>query len=77
MNTEDILKRLRSIPDAKLANVAADEIERLQKENARLSAFLYPIGALINSQPTPIPNEGITGVTEEEVREFLKEIGRG
>jgi predicted ATP-dependent protease len=53
-----------------------DEIERLQKENTRLSAFLYPIGALINSQPTPIPTEGISGVTEEEVKEFLKEFGR-
>jgi predicted nuclease with TOPRIM domain len=31
--TDDILKRLRSIPTAKLANVAADEIERLQVEN--------------------------------------------
>jgi hypothetical protein len=53
-----------------------DEIERLEKENARLSAFLYPIGALINSQPTPIPTEGISGVTEEKVKEFLKEFSR-
>jgi len=66
----------RSQQAADLIEAQQAEIERLQKENARLSAFLFPIGALINSQPTPIPTEGISGITEEEVKEFLKEFGR-
>lgn len=58
LNPSDIVTRLRKgdplcrdghIYDS-WANEAADEIEHLRAEVARLSSFLHPIGMVINGQ---------------------------
>ena len=54
---------------------AADEIERLRKEVARLGAFLHPVGMVVNTEHgAVIPKAGIEGVTDEEVNEYLKVV---
>jgi hypothetical protein len=54
---------------------AADEIERLRAEVARLGAFLHPVGMVINTEHgAVIPKAGIEGVTDEEVNEYLKAV---
>ena len=54
---------------------AADEIERLRAEVARLGSFLHPVGMLINTKHgAVIPKAGIEGVTDEEVNEYLKVV---
>ena len=61
MSSDDIVTRLREhipIPlefadegaPAHLIAEAADEIERLRAEVARLSSFLHPIGMIIHEQ---------------------------
>ena len=81
--TDDIVTRLREVrrptemqaqPSA-LCMEAADEIERLRAEVARLGAFLHPVGMVINTEHgAVIPKAGIEGVTDEEVNEYLKAV---
>ena len=51
---DDIVTRLRNeTDDFRIFNLvieAADEIERLRAEIARLNTFLHPIGAVINQE---------------------------
>lgn len=89
MNTDDIVARLRNSCDhlcvgctAENAHYvgleAADEIERLRAEVARLGSFLHPVGMLINTKHgAVIPKAGIEGVTDEEVNEYLKVVRGG
>ena len=80
---DDIVTRLRSNhptpcwwpdddPPLTWVGEAADEIERLRAEVARLGAFLHPVGMVINTEHgAVIPKAGIEGVTDEEVNEYL------
>jgi hypothetical protein len=50
--------------------------ERLRAENALLASYLYPVGMMLNPdamtlRPTTLFDDGIDGVTAEEVEEFL------
>ena len=56
---------------------AVAEIERLRAENALLASYLYPVGMMLNPdamtlRPTTLFDDGIDGITAEEVEEFLE-----
>jgi len=56
---------------------AIHEIVRLRTENALLVSYLYPVGMMLNPdamtlRPTTLFDDGVDGVTAEEVEEFLE-----